>query len=151
MNKLLLIAVVTMALAFFAGCGLKHPMPYQYSPKIPKALYLSPDLEKRLIQYWTLKSHGNLAETYAMEAPYIKAITPYPIYKKIFSSVSAMENMEILSVRAVSNLYYEITLRIFRAKKTNKLPGTIFIDRWVKANGIWNHVIKDPVFKNYFP
>ncbi len=151
MNKFVFIVIGCLTILFFSGCGFTPKVLLKYDAKIPEAIYLSEDLEQNLLEYWALKSNGEIDKLYAMEAPYIRELTPLSIYKKIFTDMPPLEKLEILNVRADSNLYYEITLMLYYEKKSGEMFPPVVIDKWVKVNGEWAHVIKDPVFKNYFP
>lgn len=151
MSKSFLIVTIWLMVFSFASCGLAPKISLKYNSKVPEFIYLSNELEKKLLEYWSLKSKGELEALYAMEAPYIKEITPLSIYKKIFADTPALEKLEVLNVRADSNLYYEITLRLYYEKRSGEMFPPVVVDKWVKVGGTWTHVIKDPVFKNYFP
>lgn len=147
----LLVVCLCSLIGFFSGCARKQALPLGYSQKISSALYLPEDLEKKLIQYWSYRSAGQLENAWEMEAPYIRELTPVHMYSKILANPPSLTNIQIVNVRNVTNYFYEVTLQMFSEKNGGEVKAGSLVDKWVRVNDTWTHVIRDPVFKDYFP
>lgn len=136
---------------FFSGCAHKPAIPLEYSQDISQVFHPPEDLVKNLDRYWSLRSQGQLENAYEMEAPYIREITPFSMYSKILGNTPTIQKIKVINVRAVSNVYYEITLTLFLEIKDGQSKTSSLVDKWVLVKDTWTHVIKDPVFREYFP
>jgi len=143
-----------LAACFFiviSGCAIQPKVPLTYNKDVPAAVLPSDELENRLLQYWSFRSLGNFEEAYKMEAPYIRELISSSTYANLFAKGAAIDRIEILQIKPVSNRFYQIKMKLFYPMNDKSINNSVHIDGWVKPEKTWFHMKKDPVLRNYFP
>jgi len=110
-------------------------------------------LEKRVNKYWRIRAAHDLKNSFLMEAPYIRFLTPFKIYK-----IYLAKTIRPKQVKIKNKMCYTITndgtdCRLYLEMINNDTNKKVYVhDEWIYLNKKWYHVIKDPlVFSNCFP
>ncbi len=111
------------------------------------------ELEKRVKKYWEIRAAHDLKKSFLMEAPYLRFLTPFKIYKIYLAKTIRPKHVKIknkicytIPNRGIDCLLY---LEMIKSDTNKKIDVH---DEWIYLNKKWYHVIKDYiVFPDCFP
>ena len=151
--KILLATV--LGIFFVAGCTQKMTAnPDAHYEKI-KYIYLSEDigwpdtrLEKKFSRYWNKRFTGKDPEgIYSYEAPHFQKMVLFPRYEAYLNNLPKGEilRIEIAEFIRATEYLYEVPLTIIFQGRDGREHSMGTRDRWVFVEGVWYHVLRDPL------
>ncbi len=105
------------------------------------------DLKNVYQRYWSSRYAGETKINYQLEIPYYQEIKSYQNYHSVVinSSKMTLKKVEIQSIVALNPDCFEVKAR-FHCEKPDHTKITFFmLDRWVRVDKAWSHVIMNPL------
>ena len=104
-------------------------------------------LEKRFANYWFLRFQGSVEQGFALEAPHVKELIPLRKYRMYVqgAALNKLIEVRVLKIRKLSDHLIEVPLRLHFLDKGGKATTTDRVDRWVRVDGQWYHVLRNKV------
>lgn len=144
----ILIILMAMTALFLGSCSqrltqLKPPITVTYAEEV----VLDARLQSLFYRYWAHRLAGLSDQAFELEAPYFQDAANrmrYAEYTKQASGVD-MVDIKVREVNKKTDHLYQIHCR-FRYKMNGGGEKDWFIiDRWVKVEDRWYHVVYDPI------
>jgi len=138
------VLIFSLVFGLLAGCAPLTP-----KVVIEKDVRLKDN--RALIQtfqrYWAYRIKENIDEAFAMEAPYVQEMVSlgrYRNYLRLYGK-ARLKAVHIYKVEPESEQYLCLDCRGFYELKGEKKETRDFRDCWVRVNGKWYHVLKNPL------
>ncbi|MBN2232764.1 MAG: hypothetical protein JW781_08100 [Deltaproteobacteria bacterium] len=137
-----------------AGCATSNgsfnrgSMWVTVSPEMRDELKTEEELLARFNQYWSGYASGDVSQTFALEAPYIREmVTPdkYRLYLNLMTRKSTLKAVEIVAVHRPNDFIREVECRLILETATGEPRQRETRDRWVLATGGWYHTFTNPL------
>jgi len=145
------VGIILSVCVFFSGCAHQSSLPIVYSDTYIRVAWPDKELENRFQDYWSDQANSNFDDAYSIEAPYIRELLPFNIYKRIFTTDNSLHKVEVLRIEPVHNKFYHIAIKLFHVNDKGSVSSSFHRDMWVYADRSWFHVRKDPLLRSYFP
>lgn len=98
-------------------------------------------------RYWAYRVKENVSEAFALEAPYVQEmVSPgrYRNYLRLYGK-ARLKAVHIYAVEPESTQYLCLDCKGVYELNSEKEETRDFQDCWVKVNGKWYHVLKNPL------
>ncbi|WP_448384528.1 hypothetical protein [Desulfosoma sp.] len=143
-----MVALATVALASFvigfssgAQASVVHP---QAGTSVS---WVEPELAKAFEHYWSSLAKGDVDACYAIEAPHFRFLVDrerYGNYVRIVIS-GTITGVEILNPVVRTAFFVEVPMWVLKSSNSGESMRIGMRDRWVKVNGQWYHLVRDPM------
>ncbi len=123
---------------------------YPEEKKEVNELWPDKELKSLFAHYWFLRFDGRVKDSFAMEAPYFKAIVNENHYKLYTKGAKKNEliDLTVLDIIKETNRLYEIHYQIRFKNAEGEEMLRFRKDNWLKMHDHWYHVLRD---KMIFP
>uniref|UniRef100_A0A832A536 Uncharacterized protein n=1 Tax=Desulfacinum infernum TaxID=35837 RepID=A0A832A536_9BACT len=109
--------------------------------------WVEPELGKAFDLYWSSFAKGDMEACYAMEAPHFRFLVDrerYGNYMRIVTS-GTIKSVEILTPVLRTPFFVEVPIWVLKMSSSGESMRIGVRDRWVKVNGQWHHLVRDPL------
>ncbi len=126
---------------FFLRSGIVFALNIYYNE-----VKISQELKQAFQKYWMLRSKKSIKSLLKREAPYIQDMVSFERYKRyILLYKSTIKKIEVKKVDCPQPFFCAIEFKsLWGEGKKQQIYW--FRDLWVKVEGKWYHVIKNPLF-----
>lgn len=150
-TALFLFCVTILAIC---GCGEQTESAFSdkiilsYNPEITKPESVWPDkkLEERFREYWYRRFAGDIDGVWKLEAPHFQFMAQRHLYDNYLSSSGVQFPLlvHVFEITSLGNHVYNVRVRM-DLTRAGQERSVSMNDRWVKVQGDWYHVIRDPL------
>jgi hypothetical protein len=137
--------IVALAIGLLVGCAAAQAGPRVVADK-GVSFQQNEALRQAFQRYWGFRAKGDFLDAFKMEAPYIQEmVSPdtYHDYIRLFSKVQ-LDEIHIYRMDSEEPFFVSLECRGVYQQK-GKPETRDFLDHWVRADGKWYHVIKNPL------
>lgn len=112
-----------------------------------KISWPEPDLAQAFEKYWSAFAREDMDACLEMEAPHFRFVVDRERYVNYFDIVTKGEvtKVEILEPHARTPFFAEVPIWLIKRTPSGEVVRIGMKDRWVKVQGRWYHVIRDPL------
>lgn len=112
-----------------------------------KISWPEPELGQAFEKYWNAFAREDMDACLEMEAPHFRFVVDRGRYLNYFNIVSKgdVTRVEILEPLARAPFFAEVPMWLIKTSPSGEAVRIGMKDRWVKVQGRWYHVIRDPL------
>lgn len=118
-----------------------------FSSKIENNSDLWPDeqLPQIFAHYWWLRFQGKTKKMFSLEAPYFQEMVNLEKYHNYVKGAANNEliDVQVIDIKGKSEYLYEVPCRLKFKTPNGIVEENDKLDRWVKVDGKWYHVLRN--------